>query len=116
VACALELANKFPGNVFFVSGLDTRTKEEDSVMDIALETKWRNSSVQVVTVSRMRRELGKGIDVTVPELIHDFIEVHCNPPGEAVSNLTFIDREGIVPSVQGIKVLVQAQCMCRPLP
>jgi hypothetical protein len=93
VACALELANKFPGNVFFVSGLDTRTNKEDSIMDIALETKWKNSSVQVVTVSRMRRELGKGMDVTVPELIHEFIEVHCNPPGKDVSSSTFIDRK-----------------------
>ena len=72
-------------------------------MDIALETKWKNSSVQVVTVSRMRRELRKGMDVTVPELINNFIEDHCNknPPGEAVSSSTFIDRGIIVPSVQG---------------
>lgn len=99
MACALELANKY--SVFFVSGLDTQSEEEDSIMDIALETKWKNSSVQVVTVSRMRRELGKGMDVTVPELIHDFIEVHCNPPDKAVSSLTFIDRERNVSFVQG---------------
>ena len=99
MACALELANKY--SVFFVSGLDTQSEEEDSIMDIALETKWKNSSVQVVTVSRMRRELRKGMDVTVPELIHDFIEVHCHPTGKAVSSSTFIDRERIVSSVQG---------------
>ena len=84
-----------------MSGLDTLVEEEDSIMDIALETKWKNSSVQVVTVSRMRRELGKGMDVTVPELLHDFIEVHCSPPVKAVSSLTFIDRERNVSSVQG---------------
>ena len=85
MACALELAKKF--SVFFVSGIDTFSEQEDSIMDIALETKWKNSSVQVVTVSRMRRELEKGMDVTVPELIHNFIEVHCNPHGESVSIL-----------------------------
>ena len=83
MACALELAKKFP--VFFVSGLDTLVEEEDSIMDIALETKWRNSSVQVVTVSRMRRELGKGVSVPIPELIHDFIESLSSPSDKSVS-------------------------------
>ena len=90
VAFAQKLANTFSGTLFFLSGLDSLVEQEDSVMDIALETKWKNSSIELITVSKMRRRLGKGLNVPLPDLIHAFIESHSSPSEESVSCSTYI--------------------------
>ena len=59
----------------------------DRVMDIAMEIKWKKSSVQLITVSNMRRKLGMGLNVPISELIHAFIEDHSSPSEKSVSSL-----------------------------
>ena len=76
VAAAEEQTKKT--KVYFISGLDSRVKEQDSIMDIALETKWKDSEVEVVTVRKMRAE-GMGNDVSVLELIQQFLDTKDDP-------------------------------------
>ena len=48
--------------------------KEDSIFDIALETKWKNSTIVLVTVSKLRKLLLNSADLSVPKMIEKFID------------------------------------------
>ena len=47
---------------------------EASILDVALELRFGGSGVEVVTVGRMRRELGREEEEDVFSLLRDFLE------------------------------------------
>ena len=61
--------------VFLICCLDNGGNE-DSVLNIALEKKYRNSGVQFISVPRMRRDLGQGRNVEVLDLIQQFMDAN----------------------------------------
>ena len=74
---------KLSRTVWFINGLDT---EEENILDIALETKWRKSSIELITVSKLREMLGKG-SMSVPKLIQTFIDTKKSDTGVSVSSI-----------------------------
>ena len=72
---------KLSRTVWFINGLNT---EEENILDIALQTKWRKSSIELITVSKLREMLGKD-SISVPKLIQTFIDTKKNDTGVSVS-------------------------------
>ena len=82
--------------VFFISALDTGCKDKEfageSIFDIALEERFANTSVEVVTTRSMRKELGsQEEDVLI--LIQEFLKIRGDKKTVQVNNCNLISGE-----------------------
>ena len=63
---------------------------EASILDVALELRFGGSGVEVVTVGRMRRELGREEEEDVFSLLRDFLETREGLSNSMVEKLSLV--------------------------
>ena len=77
---AAQQMERTGADVYFINMLDSGKKKDEkdpaeaNILDVALELRFRGSGVEVVTVGRMRRELGREEEEDVFSLLRDFLE------------------------------------------
>ena len=66
------------GDVYFINMLDPGVEKgepsEDNIFDVAMELTFASSSIEVVTIGKMRRELGRRGEENGFSLLTDFLE------------------------------------------